>query len=60
MKKSLTFSKRRIIIWLVARYAKREEEDNLVNVNKLKAKLVELGTNVDELTSKIEMRRDTF
>lgn len=32
----------------------------MVNVNKLKAKLVELGTNVDELTSKIEMSRDTF
>lgn len=32
----------------------------MVNVNKLKAKMVELGTNVDELSEKIGMDRATF
>ena len=32
----------------------------MVIVNKLKAKMVELGTNVDELSEKIGMDRATF
>lgn len=32
----------------------------MVNVNKLKAKMVELGMNVDELSEKIGMDRTTF
>lgn len=32
----------------------------LVNVNKLKAKLVEVGMNVEELSEKIGMDRATF
>lgn len=32
----------------------------MVNVNKLKAKMVELGTNVDELSEKVGMDRATF
>lgn len=34
--------------------------EKMVNVNKLKAKMVELGTNVDELSEKIGMDRATF
>lgn len=32
----------------------------MVNVNKLKAKMVEVGTNVDELSKKIGMDKATF
>lgn len=32
----------------------------MVNVNKLKAKMVELGTNVEELSDKVGMDKATF
>lgn len=32
----------------------------MVNINKLRAKMVELGTNVEELSEKIGMDRATF
>ena len=39
---------------------RKREVSILVNVNKLKAKMVELGMNVEELSSKVGIDRATF
>ena len=47
-------------IQLVARNATKKGDDGVVNVNKLRAKMVENGINAESMSKKIGIDRSTF
>lgn len=47
-------------IWLVAYNAKTEGGEWMVNVNKLKGKIVECGMNIEQIAEKTGINKSTF
>lgn len=60
-KKSLAIKISHVIIKLVARYANNKKGgERMVNINKLRGKIIENGLSVKDLADKLEIDRSTL